>query len=219
MKQLNFTPELYHYAESISLSEDPVLKALRESTAHLSLAVMQSPPMQAQYLQFLLQTLQAKRVLELGTYTGYSTLAMALALPDNGEIITCDINAEWTKYGHPFWEQAKQSHKISLVLSPAITLLEELATEPPLKKFDFVFIDADKTNYVNYYEYALKLIQPNGIIAIDNVLWNGKVIQSSETDAQTREIRRLNELIKQDTRVEKSLLPMGDGLFLIKLKQ
>lgn len=215
MKQLNFTPDLYTYAESIALSEHPILEALRSETSHLLLAAMQSPPLQAQFLQWLIRVIQARRVLELGTYTGYATLAMALALPDDGQVMTCDINPEWTKHAYPFWEAAKQHHKISLTLSPALSFLEQLPLDQP---FDFIFIDADKTNYVHYYEYALKLIQPHGIIAIDNIFWDGKVIDQAVSDAQTREIRCLNTLIQADPRVHKSLLPIGDGLFLIQLK-
>lgn len=215
MKQTHLTPALSDYAELIGLREHPSLQGLREATSHMLLANMQSPPLQAQFLQFLIRSLRAKQVLELGTYTGYATLAMALALPDDGQIITCDISPEWTKHAKPYWESAKQSHKITLILQPALTTLETIL---PTHTFDLIFIDADKTSYVDYYEYALKLIRPEGMIVIDNIFWDGKVVDANETGAQTREIRRLNELIRHDARVEVSLLPCGDGLFLIRLK-
>ncbi|MCE3043389.1 O-methyltransferase [Legionella sp. 16cNR16C] len=217
MKQLQLTPELYDYMLSISLREHPALKALREETSTMMLAAMQVAPEQAQFMQFLLKMLGARRVLEIGTFTGYSALAMALALPDDGRLITCDISKEWTSKAHPFWEVSGQAHKIQLRLGPAVDTLQELLSEGQ-RQFDFIFIDADKTNYINYYELALKLIQPNGVIAIDNIFWDGKVIDQSETGGQTREIRRLNELLKNDERVDTSLLAIADGLFLIKLK-
>ncbi|WP_028373983.1 class I SAM-dependent methyltransferase [Legionella lansingensis] len=216
MKHLNVTPPLYDYMLDISLREDPILLALREDTAKLPLAIMQIAPEQAQFMQFMLRLLKAKKVLELGTFTGYSALAMALALPEDGRVITCDINAEWTSKAQPFWREAKQEKKIELRLGPALTTLHDLIEEGQAQTFDFIFIDADKTNYVNYYEFALKLVHPQGVIAIDNIFWDGNVINDQDDSAQTREIRRLNEVIKQDNRVDISLLAIADGLFLIK---
>ena len=177
---------------------------------------MQVAPEQAQFMQFLLRLIRAKNVLELGTFTGYSALAMSLVLPEDGQLITCDISEEWTKRAHPFWHEAKQENKIKLRLGPALETLYALLNEGWEQKFDFIFIDADKTNYLNYYELALKLIKPQGLIAIDNVFWDGKVIDPNETGGQTREIKKLNELIKQDQRVFVSLLPIADGLFLVQ---
>lgn len=141
---------------------------------------------------------------------------MALALPETGHITTCDINREWASYGIPFWEQAHQSHKIQLKLAPALETLAQLQASD--ERFDLIFIDADKTNYVNYYEAALQLISPHGVILIDNLFWDGLVIDLNETGAQTREIRRLNARLQQDNRIDLSLLPIGDGVCLIKLK-
>lgn len=217
MKQLNITPELYAYILDKSLHEHPTLERLRKETSLMELANMQISPEQAQFMQFLLLIIRAKNVLELGTFTGYSALAMSLALPDDGRLITCDVSAQWTKDAHLFWEEAKQEHKIELRLGQALDSLQALTAEGWEQKFDFIFIDADKTNYLQYYEIALKLIQPRGIIAIDNVLWDGKVIDENETGGQTREIRKLNELIKNDKRVFASLLPIADGLFLVQL--
>ena len=216
MKQINLSPGLYDYMIDVSLREHPSLEGLRKETSSMALALMQVAPEQAQFMQLLIRMLQAKKVLELGTFTGYSALAMALALPDDGKLITCDISKEWTSKAHPYWQQANQEHKIELRLGPALDTMHELLREGAKESFDFIFIDADKTNYVQYYELALQLITPHGLIAIDNVFWDGKVIDEQELGGQTREIRKLNTLIKNDQRVHISLLPIADGLFLIQ---
>lgn len=214
MKQTQFTEALYHYAEQIALREHPSLTALRQATQQLELACMQSPPLQAQFLQFLIHLIHAKRVLELGTFTGYATLAMALALPDDGEIMTCDINPDWTRHGSPFWEAAHQAHKITLKIAQALDTLTTLIKAK--MQFNLIFIDADKTHYLQYYEAALQLLSPNGLIVIDNIFWNGQVIDPNDTSAQTREIRRLNQHLQHDQRIILSLLPIGDGVCLIQ---
>jgi predicted O-methyltransferase YrrM len=216
MKHLNLTQALYDYMVDISLREHPVLQALREDTAKMPLANMQVAPEQAQFMQLLLRLIQAKNVLEIGTFTGYSALAMALALPDDGLLITCDLNKEWTCKAPDFWRQAKQDEKIELRLAPALKTLHQLLEEGRAETFDFIFIDADKTNYLNYYDLAMQLISPRGLIAIDNVFWEGKVIDPEEDGAQTREIRKLNAFLKNDNRVYTSLLPIADGLFLVQ---
>ena len=216
MKQLPLTEKLYAYILDVSLREPPVLKALREETAKLPLANMQIAPEQGQFMQFLLKLINAQKVLELGTFTGYSALAMTLALPENGELITCDINPTWSTIAHDFWQKAGVSHKIKQRLGPALQSLHALLNDGYQHQFDFIFIDADKTNYLHYYELALQLVSNNGLIAIDNALWDGQVIDDTDTDAQTREIRKLNQLIKNDPRVDISLLAIADGLFLVK---
>ncbi|QDP71163.1 SAM-dependent methyltransferase [Legionella israelensis] len=219
MKHLSLTPELYDYMFDVSLREHPVLHELREETSRLPLAAMQVAPEQAQFMQMLLQILKARYVLELGTFTGYSALAMALTLPEDGKLITCDISEEWTSHAYPFWKKAGQDKKIHLRLGKALDSMNLLLEEGWQHGFDFIFIDADKTNYTQYYELALKLIQPDGLIAIDNIFWGGKVIDENETGGQTREIRKLNQLIKCDDRVSVSLLAIADGLFLLKPKK
>lgn len=218
MKHLNLTPELYDYLFDISVKEHPVLQELRLATQDHPLAIMQVAPEQAQFMQFLIHLISARRVLELGTFTGYSALAMALALPEDGELITCDINQEWTKNAPMFWEKAGMANKIQLRIAPALASLHALIAQGENQSFDFIFIDADKTNYVNYYELALQLISPKGLIAIDNIFWDGKVIDPTDNTGQTRQIRRLNALIKDDQRVHSCTMPIADGLFLISLK-
>lgn len=218
MKHVNLTPDLYNYMLDVSLHEHPVMSALRQKNQTHPLAVMQIAPEQAQFMQFLIRLINAKHVLELGTFTGYSALAMALALPDDGHLITCDINLEWTKTAHQYWRAAEQDKKIELRIAPAVETLHQLINDGLTQHFDFIFIDADKTNYLTYYELALQLVSPKGMIAIDNMFWDGKVIDPEETGAQVRDIRQLNQLIKQDERVWASLLPIADGLFLVKPK-
>jgi predicted O-methyltransferase YrrM len=218
MKHLNLTEPLYQYLLDVSLREDPVLQALRKETTALPLGIMQVAPEQAQFMQLLLRILNAKQVLELGTFTGYSALAMALALPEDGTVTTCDINTEWTDRAEPFWEASGQKHKINLRLGRAFDTLHALIDEGKEASFDFIFIDADKANYLEYYELALQLVSPKGLIAIDNTLWQGELINPENTRAQTREIRRLNVHIQNDTRVDISLLPIADGLFLVRPK-
>jgi len=216
MKHLQLTSSLYDYMSDISLREHEVLIQLRQETEKLPLSHMQVSPEQAQFMQFLLQMLQAKKVLELGTFTGYSALAMALALPEDSQLITCDIKTEWTRFAKPFWEKAGVAHRIDLRIAPALNTIQTLLQNQEQETFDFIFIDADKTNYVEYYELALQLIRKTGVIAIDNIFWEGDVINPLDTRAQTREIRKLNLHIKQDQRVIISLLPIADGLFLIR---
>ena len=217
MRHTHLTPALHDYMLDISLREHPVLTRLREDTAKLPLGIMQISPEQGQFLQLLIRLMGAKSILEIGTFTGYSALALALALPDDGHLITCDFSREWTDKAHPFWREAGLDKKIELRLGPALATLDQLLQNGRAQSFDFIFIDADKTNYVHYYERALQLITPRGLIAIDNVFWGGAVIDENVTNAQTREIRKLNALIKQDERVHTSLLPIDDGLFLVQL--
>jgi predicted O-methyltransferase YrrM len=155
----------------------------------------------------------AKRCLEIGTYTGYSALAVALALPQDGTIVCCDISEEFTAVGKPFWKKAKMDGKIDLRIGPALRTLDELLRKEE-GKFDFVFIDADKGNYLNYYERCLKLVRSGGLIAVDNVLWSGEVANEKATDAQTLALRKFNDAVHRDERVDLAMLPVGDGVTL-----
>jgi len=211
---LGLSPQLYNYFQSISLREPEVLTQLRQETAHQPLSNMQIAPEQGQFMAFLIKLIGAKKTLEVGVFTGYSSLVVALALPENGEIIACDVDEEYTQIARTYWEKAGVSHKIKLHLAPAVLTLEKLLAQGEENSFDFAFIDADKSNYDTYYEQALKLVRVGGVIAIDNVLWDGKVADSQVQDNRTQTIRRLNEKLHQDTRILLSVVPIADGLTL-----
>lgn len=213
---LNLTPELYEYYQQNSVREPEVLQKLREQTHKMSMSQMQISPEQGQFMRLLIELMNAKKTLEIGVFTGYSTLCVALSLPENGKIIACDINVEWTKIAKRFWELAGIAHKIQLILAPATETLEKLIAEGEGGTFDFVFIDADKANYPFYYEKSLELLRPGGLIAIDNVLWSGKVADPSIQDNNTVVLRELNKKIHVDQRVTLSMLPIGDGLTLVR---
>lgn len=164
----------------------------------------------------LIQMLGAKKTLDIGTFTGYSALAVALALPQDGKVIACDINVEWTALAKQFWALAGVAQKIDLRLAPALDTLQALLDNGEAGTFDFAFIDADKNNYINYYEAAVKLLRPGGLIAVDNVLWDGEVVNPSNQDKTTNSIRDLNQHIFNDKRVTISMLPIGDGLTLAR---
>ena len=211
---LGLSPQLYNYFQSISLREPEVLTQLRQETAHQPLSNMQIAPEQGQFMAFLIKLIGAKKTLEVGVFTGYSSLVVALALPENGEVIACDVDEEYTQIARTYWEKAGVSHKIKLHLAPAVLTLENLLAKGEENSFDFAFIDADKSNYDIYYEQALKLVRVGGVIAIDNVLWDGKVADSQVQDNRTQAIRRLNEKLHQDTRILLSVVPIADGLTL-----
>ncbi|YAI81798.1 MAG: class I SAM-dependent methyltransferase [cyanobacterium endosymbiont of Rhopalodia sterrenbergii] len=217
-KTLGIEPKLYEYLQLISIREPSILKELRQETADYPMARMQIAPEQGQLMALLVQLMGAKKTIELGVFRGYSSLAVALALPDEGKLIACDISKEYTEIARYYWEKAGVSHKIDLRISPALETLDQLIVEGQSNTFDFAFIDADKSNYDNYYEQVLKLVRPGGLIAIDNVLWGGKTADQSIQDNQTKKIRALNEKIYQDSRVNISLIPIADGLTLL-LKQ
>jgi caffeoyl-CoA O-methyltransferase len=177
---------------------------------------MQIGPEQGQLMALLVELVGARRTLEIGTFTGYSALAVALALPADGHVLTCDVSEEWTSVGRRYWEKAGVAEKIDLRLGPALETLEELLANGQRDRFDFAFIDADKESYDAYYELCLQVVRPGGLIAVDNVLWSGKVADASVTDADTEAIRRLNAKLATDERVTLSLLPVGDGLTLAR---
>ena len=210
-----FLPERLHaYLLARSLREAPVQRALRAATRTVPGAGMQIGPEQGQLMQLLVRMLGARRCLEIGTYTGYSALAVALALPKNGRIVCCDLSEEWTAIARRYWKKAGVAKRIDLRLAPALETLDGLLARGGAGKYDFAFIDADKTNYANYYERCLKLLRKGGLIAVDNTLWYGNVVNARDQSADTRAIRAFNRKLYRDRRVELSLLPVGDGLTL-----
>jgi len=211
-------PSIYDYLLSTSLREPKILSQLRQETAQLPDGDMQIAPEQGQFMALLVQLMQARKILEIGTFTGYSTLWMALALPDDGTIIACDVNEETTAIARQYWQAAGVESKISLHLAPAVDTLDHLLTTGHTGTFDFIFIDADKVNYDIYYEKSLQLLRTGGLIAIDNTLWCGRVIDPEIQDEHTVAIRALNQKIYQDQRVSVSLVAIADGLTLV-LKQ
>ena len=215
---LPYTSDLRDYLWEKGLKEHPCLKELRLETAKLPQSMMQICPEQGALMANLIRLMSAKRTIEIGTFTGYSALAVALALPEDGEVFACDVSEEWTSVGKAKWEQAGVAHKISLNLGPAIESLDTLLAEGQEGSFDFAFIDADKSNYPTYYEQCLKLVRKGGVIAIDNVLWGGSVIDPGRRDENTKAIRNLNEFIANDSRVSLSMIPVGDGLTLAVIK-
>ena len=212
----SITDELAAYLRRVSLREPDVMRRLRERTASVPEARMQISPEQGQFMQLLVQILGARKTLEVGVFTGYSSLAVALALPPDGRVTACDVSEEWTSIGKPYWEEAGVAHKIDLRLAPAVQTLDRLIADGQQGTYDFAFLDADKENYDRYYERALVLVRAGGLIGIDNVLWHSKVIDPSVNDADTLAIRDLNQKIHGDERVSLSLVPIGDGLTLAR---
>ena len=217
-RTINMDEKLYSYLLDMGLREPEVLARLREATEAEELSVMRSAPEQGQFMAMLIRLTGARRVIEVGTYTGYATLWMALALPEDGQIITCDISERWSFVARRFWEQAGVQDKVSLYLRPALQTLDELLEYDEAASFDFAFIDADKENYELYYERCLQLIRAGGVIVIDNVLWGGSVIDDAKHDSATEAIRAFNRKLKEDQRIELVMLPVADGMTLA-LKQ
>lgn len=215
-KTICITEELYEYMLSVSLREPAALRELRRETALDEHANMQISPEQGQFMALLVRLIGARKTLDIGVYTGYSSLCIGLALPRNGRVIACDLNRDWTNIAKRYWRKAGVADKIELRLAPAQQTLKDLLAEKTAAAFDFAFIDADKKNYDMYYEYSLELIRPGGLIAIDNVLWDGAVADESVDDVDTVAIRALNNKIHKDPRVEISLVPVADGLTLAR---
>lgn len=208
------SPALQQYIRQHSLREPALLTTLRHETAQIPEHAMQIDPELAQFLQLLIKLMSAKHILELGTFTGYSSLAMALAMPEDGKLITCDTNASWTEIAQRYWQLAKISHKIELRLAPGLVTLQALLAAGQQNSFDFIFIDANKNDYTAYYQHSVQLLRSGGLIAVDNTLWSGKVADDTNQDAATLAIRELNSVAAQDERVSISLLPIADGLLL-----
>ena len=209
-----FLPEqISRYIAEHAVREPQVLRELRKATAPVKWSGMQIGADQGNLMAMLVKLMGAKRCLEIGTYTGYSALAVALALPKDGSIVCCDVSEEWTAVGKPFWKKAGVEKKIDLRIGPALRTLDGLL-KTQKGKFDFVFIDADKENYLNYYERCLTLVRRGGLIAVDNVLWSGEVANDKAKDELTVALRKFNDKLHQDERVDLAMLSIGDGVTL-----
>ena len=213
-RTLAISESIYQYLCDHSLREDPILKELRDHTYDMEERAMQIAPEQGQFMQMLIKLIGAKNTIEVGVFTGYSSLAIALVLPEDGRIVACDVNPQYTSVAEKFWVNAGVREKIDLRIGPARGTLSELISDGLTGTFDFAFIDADKINYDHYYELCLQLIRPGGLITVDNVLWGGATADDSINDTDTTSIRALNDKLHRDERIDLSLVPIGDGLTL-----
>jgi predicted O-methyltransferase YrrM len=213
-KSIQLDEQVYNYLLSVSLRESQILLECREETAKLPMARMQIAPEQGQFISFLIKSLHIKKALEIGVYTGYSSLSIATALPDDGFLDACDIDPEITAIAKKYWDKANVAEKISLHIGPAIETLDKLIEENQSESYDFAFIDAHKPEYIDYYERTLKLIRSGGVILIDNVLWSGSPADNAIQDEDTVAIRKFNEHLLKDERVLISMLPVADGITL-----
>ena len=214
-RSLELDDRLYDYLVQFGTRESDLLKDLRSETAKMPGAGMQIGPEQGAFMSLLVELIGARRALEIGTFTGYSSLCIAGALPPDGKLICCDVSEEYTKVARNYWRRAGLESKIELRIGPALATLDALVAAD-VEPFDFAFIDADKTNYANYYDRAMQLVRPGGLIAIDNVLWGGDVAKPEENDEDTQAIRAVNEKVRNDDRVTLALAPIGDGLTLAR---
>jgi predicted O-methyltransferase YrrM len=215
-RSVGLSDNVYKYLVDHSVREHPVLAELRAETAKLPHAGMQIGPDQGQFMALLAKLIGARRCIEVGVFTGYSSLAVALALPPDGRIVACDVSEEWTAIARRYWERAGVAGKIDLRLGRATATLDQLLATEGEGSFDFAFIDADKTAYRDYFERCLRLLHPNGLIAIDNTLWSGDVADPSNTKPDTVALRALNDALHHDERVDIALLPLGDGVTLAR---
>ena len=213
---ISMTDTIYRYLVAHSVREHPVLAELREETAKLPQAVMQIGADQGQFMALLAKLIGARRCLEVGVFTGYSSLSVALALPEDGNIIALDVSEEWTSIARRYWKKAGVESKIDLRLGPALNTLDTLISLRQSGRFDFAFIDADKGNYLGYYERCLDLVRPGGLILIDNTLWSGDVAEPSNQKPDTVALRALNDALHNDERIDVALLPVGDGVTLAR---
>jgi caffeoyl-CoA O-methyltransferase len=213
-KSFFLAPEIHRYLVEHGTPPDAVQRGLILETAKLGgIAMMQVAPEQGAFMTLLARAIGARRAIEVGTFTGYSALCLARGLPEDGLLVCCDTSAEWTAIGRPFWEKAGVAHKIELRIAPALETLRGLPAAPP---FDLAFIDADKTSYWSYLEELLRLLRPGGLILVDNVLWMGNVVNPNATDPNTQAIRAFNDRVAHDPRVDCVMLPISDGLTLLR---
>ena len=215
-RHIALTEKLQDYVLDMSLREPVLLRRLRQETARLPMAGMQIAPDQGQFMALLARLVGARRCLEIGTFTGYSALAVALALPPDGRVIACDVNPETTAIARRYWAEAGVAERIELRLAPALETLDALLAAGEADRFDFVFVDADKENYDGYYERALRLLRAGGLVILDNVLWGGWVADRRHTDPETEALRALNAKLHRDKRIDLSLLPLADGITLAR---
>jgi predicted O-methyltransferase YrrM len=216
IKRSTASDAVEHYVTEVVSRETPLQKRLRQETEADPLARMQIGPDQGAFLAMLVRITGARRALEIGTFYGYSALAVASALPEDGKLIACDVNEEWTSVGRRYWKEAGVDKKIDLRLAPAVETLNHLLRDDGADSFDFAFIDADKQNYDTYYETCLKLVRPGGLIALDNMLWHGSTAGPPSDDPETRTLQQLNLKIRDDARVDASLVSIGDGVMLAR---
>jgi predicted O-methyltransferase YrrM len=217
-KSIVLDEHLHAYLLTSEPPEHAELRGLREVTSKMPHARMQVAPEQGHFLAFLVRLIGAHRTLELGTFTGYSALAVALALPENGSLVACDLNEEWIEVGRPYWERAGVASKIEVRIGPALVSLKRLISEGAAS-FDLAFVDADKEEYNNYYEGVLRLVRPGGVIVLDNTLQHGRVADLRNSEPRTISVRELNAKIAGDERVDRVLIPIGDGMTVARRRQ
>ena len=215
-RRLTVTDDIHRYLVDHSVREPDVLARLRAATASLPEASMQIGPEQGQLMALLAQLIGAKRCIEVGVFTGYSSLAIALVLPEDGRILACDVSEQWTAIARRFWREAGVEHKIELKLQPAVRTLEQRLAAGEAGRYDFAFVDADKPAYDTYYELLLQLLRPGGLMALDNTLWSGAVANPNEREPNAVALRALNDKLHRDERIDLSLLPVGDGVTLAR---
>ena len=215
-RTLSIDDRIYDYLLAVSLKEPALLKQLREETAGIEFSEMQIAPEQGQFMALLIRLIGARQALEIGTFTGYSSICIAGALKAGGELVCCDDSSEWTSIAKKYWRDAGLEDRINFKLGDAGATLQALMDEGRAGTFDFVFIDADKQNYPRYYELSFQLLRPGGLMAVDNTLWSGDVADPNNMEPGTRAIRRFNEMLKKDDSVDISLVPIGDGLTLVR---
>lgn len=218
-RTININDALYQYLLNVSVREPGVLRRLREETARMPNSNMQISPEQGRFLAMLVQLIGARRCIEVGVFTGYSSLSVALALPEGGRVVACDVSKDYTDVARRYWNEAGVEDKIDLRIGPALKTLEDMIDAEEDRQYDFAFIDADKSHYADYYERALKLLKPNGLIAVDNTLWSGRVIDDTNQDEDTVAIREFNEQLYGDDRIDLCLVPIGDGLTLARKRE
>ncbi len=215
-KTMGISDELAAYVVKFGAREPEVLARLREETALLPQHDMQIAPEQGAFLALLAELIGARRCIEVGTFTGYSSIAVALVLPQDGQLVCCDVSEEWTALARKYWDEAGVAEKVDLRIAPATETLDQLIADGQEDAYDFAFIDADKTGYDGYYEQLLRLVRPGGLIAFDNTLWSGKVADLDAEDETTRALQALNAKLADDERITLSLLPLADGVTLAR---